>query len=258
MNKKTKTAAAALVPAVMFLALATPAFATTVSAGAGVKLQAKMAAADAKSETAITKRISDMQAAEARLAELKHLTDSQKASIKASLDAEIAAMQALQAKIHADTDAAAKKADIESITKDNRVYALVLPQARILAAANGEMTVAAMMSAMGTKLQARITEAQAAGKDTASLSASLADMNAKVADANAKAQAAVSMVANLAPDGGDKAKMDANETALKGARADIKAAEQDLRTARADIKAILLGVKGTGASAHVSASSETH
>ena len=66
MNNKTKTAAAAIVPAVMFLALATPAFAANVSIGAAAsaKLQAKMEAENTKADTSITKRISDIQAAE--------------------------------------------------------------------------------------------------------------------------------------------------------------------------------------------------
>jgi hypothetical protein len=81
-------------------------------------------------------------------------------------------------------------------------------------------------------------------------------MNTKIADAKVQAQAAIDGIINLTPDGGDKAKMEANAAALKAARTAVKTAEQDLKAAREASKSVLSAIKGVGASAKVSASAE--
>ncbi len=211
---------------------------TTREAGNGTN-------AKAKADEAIDKRIADLNKIISRFGEMKKLTGDEQASLTASINAQISTLTTLKAKIDADTDTATLKADIQSITKDNRTYLVVLPQGRILAASDRIQTIIAQAQGLETKLQARITAAQTAGKDVSAANTAFADMKAKLADANIQATAAVSETSNLKPDGGNAIIEASNKAALKDAAAKIKAATQDLAQARADIGAI---VKATGSS----------
>lgn len=205
------------------------------TAGINIRLDT---AGRAKADAQIDARVKALTALSTRINEMRRVTTSQKASLTATLQAAITEMNALKAKIDADTDTATLKADIQSITKSYRIYLLVLPQGRITAAADRIMTTVGLMNDLSAKLQTRITEAQTAGQDVAAMNASLTDMNAKTADANVQANAAISLIANLNPDNGDQAVFQSNQAALKDARAKIKLATQDLQTARKDAGAI--------------------
>ena len=123
---------------------------------------------------------------------MQKVTDAFKQSLKHHRTAEISTLAALKTKIDADTDATTLKADLKSITKSYRVYALVLPQGRIAAAADREVTLVSMMSTLGTKLQARVQAAGQSGADVTAATATLTDMSSKLQDAQTQAQAAVS------------------------------------------------------------------
>ena len=197
-----------------------------------------------RSTTAITNRITELTKTEERIKGMTHLSDAAKTSVIASLDGVIAELNTLAAKIKTDS-AADLKTDAQSVTKAYRVYALMLPKARILVAADKVGSVADMITAMEAKLEVRITALQNAGKDITAITALKTDMTAKVADAKAQAAAAAALVANLALDNGDKTVMTANETALKQARADLNTAEQDLKAAQKDVKGIIAALKGS-------------
>ena len=132
---------------------------------------------------------------------------------------------------------------------------VIIPQGRVSATADEINTTADLLATLSAKLQTRITAAQTAGKDVSALTALLTDMNAKIADAKTQADAAVALVAMLTPDNGDKAKMDANNQALKDARAKIKAGLADLEAARKDAHSIIQALHGMGLGANAGASS---
>lgn len=196
-------------------------------------------------DASIDARIAAMTKLIARLGEAQRLTTDAKTSLTASLNAQIDALKTLKVKIDAGATTTLKD-DLGSITKDFRVYALVMPKAAITAAADRIMTVVGQMEAVSSKVKARIDAASAAGTDVAASQTAYADFTAKIGDAKVQAQAAVSLIANLSVDGGDKAKMDANTAALKSAKAKIDAAQADLKAARADLGTILKNIKGTG------------
>lgn len=192
----------------------------------------------------IQRRIDALNKLASRIAQMKKVTDAQKANLTTLVQNQITAMTTLKAKIDADTATSTLQTDVKSITDSYRIYMLILPQIQILAAADRAETIVDAMNAMVPKIQAAITTAQNAGKDVSGLQASLADFNAKVADANTQAQAAITAVASLTPDNGDSTVAQSNKTALMNARADIKKANQDLQAARKDAGSI---VKGYGA-----------
>ena len=137
------------------------------------------------------------------------------------------------------------------------MFALVLPQGRIAAAADRAVTITGMMSTLGSKLQARIQAASTAGNNVTAVTAALTDMGSKISDAQTQAQAAVSVTAALTPDNGVASVMASNTAALKTGQADIKTAVSDLTAARKDIATIVNDLKAFPVSASASASTTT-
>ena len=189
-------------------------------------------------DTEINARIASLNKLSARVSGAKHLSADQKSTINGELSTTLSDMTSLEAKIGTDTGSTTA-ADKATITKDYRVYALVLPQAAIVAASDRELDVVTQMQTLGTKLEARITANKAKGIDTTAQEAAYADFTAKVSAAQTSAQSSASAVAGLTPDNGDKTILASNTAALKTGRDDAKSAEASLKAARADIDVIL-------------------
>ena len=194
----------------------------------------RMQAAD----TMIDARINALSKLSARVGGAKHLTADQKTMVGASISSVLVDMTSLKTKIGTDIGSSTA-ADKASITKDYRVYALVIPQAAISAASDRELDVVTQMQALGAKLQTRIAADKAKGIDTTAQEAAYADFTAKVLAAQTSANAAASVVAGLKADNGDATVMASNTTALKNGRDDAKSAEASLKGARADVATIL-------------------
>ncbi len=194
----------------------------------------------------LQRRIDALVAINARVQAMQQVTPSFKQSLANAIQTQTSAFQALDAKIQAGTDDATLKTDVQSITQSYRVYALVVPQIRIAAAADRAVAISTMMQTLGNKLAARIQVAKEAGADVAALETALNDLATKIASANTQAQASVSSTATLSPDTGDSTQMAANTAALKAARANLKTVEADLKAARADIRTIIKGLEKIG------------
>jgi hypothetical protein len=214
----------------------------SVNASAGASIDAKTAAAKAKADQEIDRRIASLNDLNTRIGNLARVTASFKQSLNTNVQNQITGLTQLKAKIDADTDADTLKTDLQSVNQSYRIYALVLPMTRLAAAADREVTIITMMNQLGAKLQARISAAQSSGANTSALMAALTDLSNKLADASTQSQAAVSVTASLTPDNGDKTKMEQNLQALKTGRSDVQAAQKDLVAARKDIDTIVKGL----------------
>ncbi len=217
--------------------------------------QARMTTAQEHGDKEIDRRVTALTELKTRIQGMAKLAGQVKDTISSSIDAQINTLAQLKAKIDADTELATLKIDIKSITESYRIYMLVIPQGHITVAADRIKTTADVGSALHDKLSARIDAAGTAGKDVTALKTTLTDMQAKIADANAQADAAVTLVATLTPDNGDKEKQTANNQALKDARAKIKAAMQDLIAARKDAGSIVKALAAFNLEGGASASS---
>lgn len=254
MKKTSSTTIGALLGTSLMLA---PLFALAQAAGVNTSVNANattpvanvqmsasaMTAAKARADRELDRRVGALTDAQVRVQAMQKVTPTFKDNISTALEAQISAFNALNAKIQAETDAATLKADVQSITESYRVYALVLPQVRIAAAADRLVTVTTMMQTLGTKLAARVQAAGNAGADITALTATVNDLGSKITSANTSAQAAVSVSAALVPDQGDKQKMAENAAVLKDARAKLTAAHADLKAARKDIDTLVKGLK---------------
>jgi hypothetical protein len=204
---------------------------------------AVMTRAKTKAGNEIDRRIKALTDLSTRVTGMTKVTAEFKQNLATNVQNQITALTNLKAKIEADTDGATLKTDIQTITQSYRVFALVIPQARIAAAADREATLINMLAGLGAKLQARLQTAQQAGADVTALATALTDMGNKLASAQTHAQAAITGSATLTPDNGDAAGMKANTDALQAARKEIEAAHQDLIAARKAADTILKGLK---------------
>lgn len=230
-------------------AVTTTATASVTTPVATVKMNATvMATTKARGDKELDRRVTALTDVNTRVQAMQKVTDTFKQNLATAVQTQITAFNALKAKIDADTDATTLKADVQSITQSYRVYALVLPQVRIAAAADRGVTIATMMQGLGNKLAARIQAAATAGADTTALKAVLTDLGTKISDASTQAQAAVSVSASLTPDNGDTTKMASNNTALKTARTDLTTVQTDLKAGRQDITTIVKGLAKADAS----------
>jgi len=194
-------------------------------------------------DTAIAQRIAKLNALIVRIGTMQKVSDTEKSALTASLQNEVSQLTSLKAKIDADTDAATLKTDTQSITKSYRIYALVLPQASIAAAADRILTIVGLMNGVQSKIQTRINQLPATD-NTTSITASMTDITNKLSDASAQANAAVSETLSLLPDQGDTKIAASNLLALKDARSKIKTAMGDITAVRKDFKDVTQAIKG--------------
>ena len=251
--------------AVATLIIASSAAALTTTAAAGVKLnvgstsvsadlQTRITTGKSRADQEITRRANVLTDLNTKVQAMVKVSANEKSAISTEVQTEISNLASLKAKIDVDTDLATLKTDIQSITKDYRIFMLIIPQGRIEVVSDKIQTITANYTTFSAKLQARISKAPS-GTDTTQVNAWLSDMNAKIADANSQASAAVSLVANLQPDQGNASIQASNTAALKSADTDIKAAMADLKPARQDAGSIVKAIESWKISA--SASSTT-
>jgi hypothetical protein len=190
----------------------------------------------------IERRITILTDLNAKVQDMGKVSGAGKDAIAGMVQSQITALEALKTKIGSDASTTLK-ADLQSITKDYRIFALVIPQGHITVAADKIHASAALMTTLSGKLSTRLTDAATAGKDVAKLQATLSGVATKIADANATADAAVALTADLKPDNGDQSVMASNKAALKAAREKIQAALKTLQGVRSDLHDVILGLK---------------
>lgn len=224
-----------------------------VTASTSVSVQAKLPAAEVRlkerGEKEIDRRVAALNSLNTRVQAMQRISDQFKQSLSATVAAEVTALNALKAKIAADTEVEVLRADLKSVTENYRIYALVLPQGRIAAAADRIATIVTMMGTLGGKLQTRVQAAGQAGADITALNTSLTEMSSNLNTAQTQAQAAITLSATLQPDGGDKAKMAANNEALKKARTALNDAHKATVAARKNAADIVAGLAKVNANA---------
>lgn len=187
-----------------------------------------------RADQEITRRVTSLTELVTRINGLKNLSQANKTGLVNKVQAEIAGLNTLKTKIDADTDLTTLRADVKSIIQSYRIYALFVPEIRILIAADAMSTTADNLTTLSTKLQTLIAGSGATGDTLISLQNLLADMQAKVKDANELYQSVKTEVLALTPQG-----YPGNRTTLMDAREKLKTGAADLRAARSDAKEII-------------------
>ena len=191
----------------------------------------------------IDRRVQRLNTLNARLQEVKKLSDSEKNTLQNTIQNQIQSLNQLKLKIDGDTSTTTLREDVQSVVKAYRIYALIIPQSASMASADRALTIVDTMNSLAQKIQERITAEISAGKDVSALQSLMSDFNSKVADAKTQAQGAIDKVSGLQPDNGDKTIMDSNTQAMKDARGMIQKAQQDFVAARKDAGQIVKDLK---------------
>src|SRR5580692_3820140 len=114
---------------------------TSAAVTTSVTLTAAETKAISRADQEITRRTTALTDLNTRIQAMQKVTDTFKAGISASITNEINTLASLKTQIDSDTTLTSLKTDIGSITTSYRVFALVLPQGRIAAAADREVTI---------------------------------------------------------------------------------------------------------------------
>ncbi|HZQ86255.1 MAG TPA: hypothetical protein VFA83_15515 [Acidimicrobiales bacterium] len=146
-------------------------------------------------------------------------------ALMSTAQADITKLQALEAKIQADTTVQDAKADAQTIFTDFRVYALVVPVDEMVVATCRTTDAANKVNTLVQKLQ---------GVNDPNIAALVTDMGNQ-------AQAALAAVNHLAStlEGYSPSDWNSDHDLLKGARQSLRTARQDLEKARDDGHKIL-------------------
>lgn len=171
-----------------------------------------------RGDNEITRRVSELTKVVMRITDIKRLSTDQKTSLTTDVQGQIDALNTLKTKIDADTDIATLRADVQSIVKSYRIFALYIPKTYIIVHADRLLDIIDDLTVMQTKLKER------GGSESL-----LADMTTKLTDAKTQATNAINAVMPLTPDGypGNKTTLQSARTMLVAARADIQAAHKD-------------------------------
>ncbi|CAN5168876.1 hypothetical protein BH11ACT3_BH11ACT3_01310 [soil metagenome] len=232
----TAATTAALVFAGGVSAMAAPSTAT--DDGPTVGPHSSLSAIQKAAAVAIAKRIASLNGAIARVDANEHLTDDDRATILATLNADVDAMNDLADEIAADTKVAEAADDYQSIFEDYRVYAVALPQS--LYAAGGDALTGSAIPKLNDaydKLEAALDGAHA-DDSTPELEAKLADMKQKIADATAASDGLASDALAVSP-----ADWNADHTVLTDIRGQLRDAVADAKDAAQDGRDIAAALK---------------
>lgn len=202
--------------------------------------QTKIDLVKKKATLEIEVRIKVLNALKNRINNNKHLAAADKTSLIADIDTNISGLNTLKAKIEADTDIEVLRTDRQSIYTNFRIFAVVIPRTRGQIAAYEMEFAASRIDQVLVKIQTRIDQAKAAGKDVTGLNNLMTDAKNKLADAKAKYQDAINQfkqaTASNYPDGA--------KGFLEAGRNDLKTGKESLKAVREDISKMVSTLKG--------------
>jgi hypothetical protein len=215
-----------------FAAIFAPVSAQTTATRGAVRQEATIERLRTRADAEITRRVNALTALFVKIGAMKRLTSDQKTTFTTGIQSQITSLNTLKTKIESDNDITLLRADVQSIVKGYRIFALYLPQVTIMAHADRILVLVDQMNAVSVKLKTR-SDAVSAGTDTSAVKAVMANFSSKLTDATTQANNAISAVVSLTPDG-----FPGNKTALQSARGMLQTARQDLTAAEKDMTQI--------------------
>lgn len=191
-----------------------------------------------RAKTEITRRLDFLNVLLTKLDTIKKLSASDKAALKAQIQAQIDSLTALQAKINADTDLTTLRADVKSIINGYYIFAFFRVKIELLVAADRLSATTDNLDMIYAKLSKRVADDKSQGKDTTLLETELSQMFAKINDAKTQYQTAETELNKLTAQG-----FPGNKSVLLSSRSEIKLGASDLRGAFELANKIRLGLK---------------
>ena len=190
---------------------------------------------------AIDVRLPALAGARAGIAADKHVTDDHETALLANIAETAVRLRDLAVLIKADTGLATLRDHCRSIFEDNRVFALVLPRARLVVGADTATDAAARLRDVAGKLSDAIDRAEAANQDVTQAKIDLNAMKAAIASGVVSAGTVPGAVLGLNP-----ADWNADHEVLTPARQSLRSARADLKVARDLARKIRAELRPTG------------
>jgi hypothetical protein len=214
-----------------------PAFADGTS-GPAPSAGKSLAAIQTNAKVKTAARIGSLTTAIAKVNAATDITSSDRSTILGILNADVAGMNTVEAKIAADTSASTAATDDLTIFSSYRVYAVAIPQSRLAAAADRlTSTTIPKLTADQTKLATALAGPDKA-RSTAALQADLADMSAQISAATSDVNGVAGRALAVTPSG-----YNANHSVLEPIRASVTTAGADLKKASSDARTVLAAIK---------------
>jgi hypothetical protein len=208
--------------------------AATTPTSAGNAVPTTPAGIKAKAATDITDRVNKLNAAIAKVNGAKDLGAGQ-GTLVSYLGTDIVPLQQLNQKIQGDTTVA--EADFGSIFSGYRVYALVLPAARIAAGTDGATTTAIPnLTSDAARAQAKVNPG-----NQAQLQPLIDDLNSQIGTATHATTGLAATVLAFTP-----AEWNADHELLAASRSSGRAAIGALEKGRSDVRQIVQDLKDEG------------
>lgn len=171
----------------------------------------------------------------------RRLTDEHEAALERILDRSASGLRALRAEIEAATTVGELRTDLQRIVEDFRIYLLVVPQVRLVIAADVTEAAIARAIQVADRLEQAIQAAEAAGKDVGDANEHLASMRAHIRAADAKVDGLAGRILPLTPadwnDGTARPILERSRLAIAEARrVELQAAIADARAIIAELR----------------------
>lgn len=166
------------------------------------------------------------------IAASKTLSSEQKAVFAAFFSSKVADLNALNTKIQAGTEASSTKVLVSSIFTDFRIYGVLLPQLRIQKRIYDLQNHSAKLSETFAKVQIRIDEFKAKGKDVTVWQKNLDDAKTLVATDTAKLPVLLVKINDVKPsDYGTTSK-----TVIESVNKDVRSIAKDFQSINGKVK----------------------
>lgn len=219
------------------------AFAQTTTSTSTSTTTSTLAAIQAKAAKAVSQRVGSLNTAIGDINNHKNLTSADRTAVLQLLNGDLSAMNTLGAKIAADTTVSQARTDYQSIFTNYRVYALVLPQARLVAATD-DLTagVVPRLTDAQSRLQALLS-GKDSSKNTPAVQASMTDLAKQINGITAAisgpgTNGLAATILAYTP-----AQWNANHSLLDPAHSQIHTARRDAKAGRADVKSVIQAIK---------------
>lgn len=228
--------------ALALLLLLSPLVPLNALAASGNVQQNALANLKDRADREIDRRVTSLTALMSRITDLKRLTAGQKSSFSSQIQANISDLERVKTKIANDSDLAAMRSDVKSITESYRIYLVFIPKIHFLAAIDATASAQTKLGNIATELDGKLKTLAANGADVSHLQADLNDMNARLSDASSQTSALENKLITVTPDG-----YPGNRTVLVDGKNTMASIRKDLADARADARKIVDGIKSLAA-----------
>lgn len=197
-----------------------------------------LAAIQTAGAKATSERETKLSAAISTVTNDKYLTSADRSTLLGTLNADLAAMKSSASTIASDTTAAQAAADLKAVYTKYRVFAVALPQARLVSAADRlSGTTVPKLTKEQSRLSGLLTGKDNA-KSTSALQSALSDMASQISTASHDSDGAASAALAVTP-----STYDSNHSALSSVKSSLTAARAAAKKAQADAKTIRQGLK---------------